>query len=158
MAGQINAHKSPLIYERFRRCGVVLSSLSLFYLTACSPYSAILRKEKTLAENGFTAHPADTTARWQMMNLLPAKKVTYRMQGTQKIMLYSDPIACGCVYMGSPQAYNLYIKKHPKAYVDKQTMFAENNQHPGWDWSVWNWTANPDVVSGLFPGSLRASY
>lgn len=107
---------------------------------------------------GFRAHPADTTARWAMMNLLPPNTLTYRMQNGQPVLLYADPIACGCVYMGDKTAYAAYKASHPIDAAQEQRMTAEINQHPGWDWSVWDSTADVDVVNGLRPGPSHVFY
>ncbi|EHH68565.1 hypothetical protein GMO_13350 [Gluconobacter morbifer G707] len=130
----------------------------LVLLSACSPYRPVLHRENTLALAGFTAHPADTTARWQMMNLLPPTTLTYRMQNGQPILLYADPIACGCVYMGDSRAYDAYRKSHPISLAEEQRMTAEINQHPGWDWSVWDSSADVNVVNGLRPGPSHVFY
>ncbi|MBS1036974.1 hypothetical protein [Gluconobacter cerinus] len=158
MTRQINAHALPLFSAGIRHWRPLLSSVALVLLSACSPYRPILHEEDTLARSGFVAHPADTTARWQTMNLLPANTMTYRMQGNIPVLLYADPTACGCVYMGNMSAYHAYQSGHHVSANEEQRMTAEINQHPGWDWSVWNWRADPDVVSGLRPGPVQVQY
>ncbi|CAI9119788.1 hypothetical protein [Brytella acorum] len=118
-------------------------------LTACSPYASINKENKQLALAGFVAHPADTTARWQMMNLLPPNKLAYRLSAQGPILLYADPLACGCVYFGDRQAYNHYVATHKISPTEEKEMQAEINMHPGWDWTAWAPTADPDAVSGL---------
>jgi len=113
------------------------------FLSACSPYTPALRSGDDLALAGFTAHPANTTARWQMMNLLPPNTMTYRPSGPDIVMLYADPLACGCVYMGNRAAYLAYKTTHPITPLQERRMTAEINQHPGWDWTVWSPHADP---------------
>ncbi|MBF0853634.1 serine protease family protein [Gluconobacter wancherniae] len=158
MTSQIRAHETPLFLHPIRHWRPLLSSVLLTMVVACSPYRPIQRAENDFALAGFKAHPADTTARWQMMNLLPANTLTYRMKENQAVMLYADPTACGCVYMGSPAAYRAYMGSHKINLLDERHMTAEINQHPGWDWSVWNNSADPDVVSGIRPSSFQPVY
>lgn len=161
MTRQIHAHSRLSVLGGIKRRLAVLSSALLALTAACSPYRPVLHEEESLARDGFVAHPADTTARWQMMNLLPPDTLTYRMKDGRPVLLYADPIACGCVYMGDATAYRAWKEniaagtKKGKApqLPDEQRMTAEINQHPGWDWSVWDWTADPDVVQGIRQGA-----
>ncbi|GBR38073.1 hypothetical protein AA101099_1018 [Neoasaia chiangmaiensis NBRC 101099] len=129
--------------SRFRH---TLAGLVVFGISACSPYAPAQRTENDLALSGFVAHPADTTARWQMMNLLPPNHLAYRMSSAGPILLYADPLACGCVYFGDRQAYQSYTAQHRQTPLQEKQMTAEINQHPGWDWSVWAPTADPAAV------------
>ncbi|WP_029604499.1 hypothetical protein [Kozakia baliensis] len=157
MTRQILAH--PMISFRLRadKAGRRLLSshlvpmILLAGLAACSPYAPAQHDEHELALAGFTAHFADTTARWQMMNLLPPHRLTYRMSNLGPVMLYADPLACGCVYFGDRKAYRAYTMLHQQSANTEREMTAENNQHPGWDWSVWQISADPEVVARIQP-------
>lgn len=127
--------------------------LSLATLLGCSPARSYLDKGFILAQAGFKAHYADTTARYTMMNYLPPGKLTYRLspQG-KRIYLYADPIACNCIYMGNEAAYqNLtgFIKdtkkeKYQRYVVPLTSMTVEGRQNTEeWDWSIWSRNANP---------------
>ena len=124
MTSQIRAHETPLFLHPIRHWRPLLSSVLLTMVVACSPYRPIQRAENDFALAGFKAHPADTTARWQMMNLLPANTLTYRMKENQAVMLYADPTACGCVYMGSPAACRAYMGSHKINLQDARHMTA----------------------------------
>lgn len=121
----------------------------LAMLAACAPYGQIRKSEDDLALAGFIAHYANTTARWQLMNLLPANRMAYRMNGTNAVLLYADPLTCGCVYMGNRMAYAAWISAHHGTPLQERQMTAEINQHPGWDWSVWSPDADPPEVRAL---------
>ncbi|NHO33075.1 hypothetical protein GOB85_11250 [Acetobacter sp. LMG 1636] len=110
-------------------------------IAACSPADRYLNTGNDLAHSGFTAHSADTTARYEMLNLLPAGILTYRPTTTGPVYLYADRIGCGCVYMGSMSAFTDYAHTHP--VPSHGDMTAEINQHPGWDWSIWSASADP---------------
>ncbi|MCE0743146.1 hypothetical protein LWC05_04470 [Acetobacter sicerae] len=112
-------------------------------LAACSPADRYLRTDEQLAYSGFTAHPADTTARYELMNILPAGMLTYRPTSTGPVYLYADRIGCGCVYMGSQAAFVDYSHKTLKGVPSQAAMTAEINQHQGWDWTAWSESADP---------------
>lgn len=125
-------------------------------LAGCmSPAAPYLEKGKTLSEAGFVAHQADTTARYAMMNRLPPGQLTYRPSPDGPIYLYADPIGCGCVYMGSENAFRTLHnmttaqmqdkKKQPPSVVEElAAMTAENRRDTFlWDWSAWYSGADP---------------
>lgn len=129
----------------------IISLISIF--SGCSPASSYLNKGLILAQSGFVAHYADTTARYTMMNYLPPGKLTYR-QGphSERIYLYADPIACGCVYMGNEAAYQTLVnfvdhtkKSEYKRYrTSLASMIVETRQNTEeWDWSIWSHSADP---------------
>lgn len=134
---------------------LALAGMSLT-LTACTqPAEPYLNKGLLLSQAGFIARPADTTARYAMMNTLPPGQVTYRPSSTGPVYLYADPIGCGCVYMGSSAAYqNLRETNNARAQNKKQppisaqaelhSMEAENRRDTAWwDWSAWSTDADP---------------
>ncbi|GAJ29032.1 hypothetical protein [Acidomonas methanolica] len=161
MSGEISAHERSLNSPGDRARAALLSSrlacglVLLASLAACNPYSAPLKAGNDLALAGFIAHPADTTARQEMMNLLPPEMLTYRPSTAGPIMLYADPKACGCVYFGDQRAYRQYLAHRPETRDARNAMVADNNQHPGWDWSVWARSADPAAITHLEPGYVR---
>ncbi|GBQ29081.1 hypothetical protein AA0472_2903 [Acetobacter estunensis NRIC 0472] len=129
------------------RCGLPLRlaplAILIGTLSACSPADRFLKAGDQLAMSGFTAHYANTTARYEMMNLLPAGVMTYRPTTSGPVYLYADRIGCGCVYMGSQSAFIDYTRHTLEPVPSQPAMTAEINQHPGWDWSVWSANADP---------------
>ncbi|GBQ34652.1 hypothetical protein [Gluconacetobacter azotocaptans] len=127
-----------------------MATLLCASLVGCAPAKPYLDKGMTLSEAGFIAHPADTTARYAMMNTLPPGQLTYRPSPAGFIYLYADPIGCGCVYMGSEAAYRIFStgqqkgKKPAPLLADMQAMAAENRRDTAaWDWSAWSPNADP---------------
>ncbi|MEE8662668.1 MAG: hypothetical protein SOH81_03675 [Acetobacter sp.] len=121
-------------------------TIIIMSLTACSPASGLLRTDLKLARAGFTAHPANTTARYELMNLLPEGELTYRDSDQGPIYLFADKLGCSCVYMGDQAAWNAWnIAQKNKTPSEQPTeaMIAENRQHPGWEWSAWDKSADP---------------
>lgn len=126
-------------------------------LSACqSPARPYLAMGRRVAEAGFIAHPADTTARYAMMNTLPPGMLTYRASPSGLIYLYADPIGCGCVYMGSEVAYSYLVNSTPvvkgrhtpvSGVPPISEMAAENRRDRAiWDWSAWASTADPGAT------------
>ncbi len=121
------------------------------------PAVPYLEKGSLLSHAGFVAHPANTTARFALMNSLPPGSLTYRMAPSgQRIYLYADPLACGCVYMGDETAYGT-LQAHMQAIMQRKhahhppqdpplpAMTAENYRDTtSWDWTVWSPAADPD--------------
>ena len=122
-------------------------------LAGCTqPAKPYLDEGRKLAQAGFIAHAADTTARYAMMNTLPPGMVTYRPSSVGPVYLYADPIGCGCVYMGSENAYRalknidtvVVKKKVVSAVPETPEMDAENRRDTAaWDWSAWSNAADP---------------
>ncbi|MFT8775050.1 MAG: hypothetical protein ABF893_00065 [Gluconacetobacter liquefaciens] len=139
----------PDIRRHAMRMGAV--TLASAGLAGClSPAKPYLDMGRRLADAGFVAHKADTTARYAMMNMLPPGEVTYRPSTVGPVYLYADPIGCGCVYMGSATAYSYYVssvsagKKAVAAPSAIPAMAAENRRDTAsWDWSAWSPNADP---------------
>ncbi|MCX5619968.1 MULTISPECIES: hypothetical protein [Bombella] len=140
----------------------MLGSAALFGLASLGgcvrPAAPYLAQGQLLSQAGFVAHPANTTARYGLMNSLPDGSITYRMAPDgQRIYLYADPLACGCVYMGDEQAYGalqahikqtMSHKKHAHLTPSQEliaAMTAENHRDTTpWDWTIWSPAADPD--------------
>ncbi|GBR20666.1 hypothetical protein [Asaia spathodeae] len=144
----------------------LVAALPLVLLAACqSPAKPYLDMGRRIAEAGFIAHPADTTARYAMMNTLPPGVMTYRESPSGLVYLYADPIGCGCVYMGTDVAY-AYLVNSSKVVNGRHKpirnvppipeMSAENRRDTAlWDWSAWSHRADPGAtqpryVSGAY--------
>lgn len=127
----------------------------LLGLAGCSsPAAPYLAMEMKLSEAGFVAHPADTTARYAMLNTLPPGELTYRPSAAGRVYVYADPIGCGCVYMGSESAYNALTMNEAARQKNRRkpvstvpvipAMAAENRRDTAiWDWSAWSVNADP---------------
>ncbi|GAA4486225.1 hypothetical protein [Gluconacetobacter asukensis] len=146
------AARLPDIRQHALRVGAV--AVASAGLVGClSPAKPYLDTGRRLADAGFVAHKADTTARYAMMNTLPPGELTYRPSSVGPVYLYADPIGCGCVYMGSATAYSYYVslvaagknkRTSPSAVSEIPAMAAENRRDTAlWDWSAWSPNADP---------------
>jgi hypothetical protein len=70
----------------------------------------IMRRENNLSVAGFVVHPADEPGLLTNFDLWPPHQVLQRVQGGTIRYVYADPDVCDCLYVGSPQAYDLYQK------------------------------------------------
>jgi hypothetical protein len=78
-------------------------------LGACeSQRQLIAQKEDRLSAVGFIIKPANTPERRTMLKELPANKFLPRQSGDTIHYVYADPIVCGCLYVGTQQAYDQY--------------------------------------------------
>lgn len=128
-----------------RRMYVGLTTFGFFLLAGCSsPARPYLKADMTLSQAGFVSHYSDTTARYAMMNLLPPGKMTYRLAPDgSKIYLYSDPIGCGCVYMGDQNSYENFKSRNSSAPSLEEMASEIRRDTTAWDWSAWTPSADP---------------
>ncbi|WP_246375277.1 hypothetical protein [Gluconacetobacter takamatsuzukensis] len=149
-----NGPAACLSRGRSRAVGLGLAALFSAGVAGCSPARPYLEMGRRLSEAGFVAHVADTTARYAMMNTLAPGELTYRPSSVGPVYLYADPIGCGCVYMGSPTAYNTLLASAPttarktrkpiEGVPEIPAMAAENRRDTAaWDWSAWSPNADP---------------
>lgn len=80
-------------------------------------HRVIMRREYNLSVAGFVVHPADTPGLRTNLDPLPPHQVLQRVQGGRIRYVYADPNVCDCLFVGSPQAYDLYqklwLERHP---------------------------------------------
>ncbi|MGH7877997.1 MAG: hypothetical protein ACREQD_00720 [Candidatus Binataceae bacterium] len=73
-----------------------------------TPTERANRIEPILAAAGFRLHPADTPERADDLKWRPALKVRYSMRNGKVYYWFADPVACQCLYVGSPEDYQKY--------------------------------------------------
>ena len=143
--------------RRYRPTGMAFAACLTLAGCAGSPATPYLKEEMKLSAAGFVAHAANTTARYAMMNTLPPGELTYRTSSVGPVYVYADPIACGCVYMGSDIAYRTLVSAaEAEARQNKQNykpdytlpsmpqMADESRRDTAeWDWSAWSASADP---------------
>src|ERR1700691_2594782 len=106
------------------RMGIAL--IAVFTIAACQSQSALVaQNEDNLAAAGFVVRPANTPERIAMLNRLPPHKFVQRVNGEAVHYVYADPLVCGCLYVGSQQAYNQYkLHQQQQNLADEQLMTA----------------------------------
>ena len=132
---------------RFRSRLTVLFCLSfLGGLDACeSVQQRVTEQEDKLSAAGFIVKPANTPDRQAMLKKLPPGKFVRRENGDTVHYVYADPIVCGCLYVGTQDAYNRYkANELTQHLVDEQQVTAQTYSDASWNWNAWGpWGAYP---------------
>jgi hypothetical protein len=105
-------------------------------LTACQSQGELIQQESDLSAAGFVVHIANTAVRQAMLNRLPANQFVLRVQNGVNHYVYADP-GCGCLYVGSPQAFNQYVSNQQLDYIHEQQMAVQDYVDPAWNWAAW---------------------
>ena len=127
--------------RRFALAAVVATAA---LLGACQTQKQLInRHEDNLSAAGFLVKPANTPERQAMLKKLPPNKFFQRANGDSVHYVYADPIVCGCLYVGSQQAYNQYkANKQTQRLADEQQMTADSYADASWNWGAWGpWPA-----------------
>jgi hypothetical protein len=115
-------------------------------LTACqTQQQQVEQREDLLSAAGFIVRPANTPERQAMLHRLPPHKFVQRVNGDVVHYVYADPLVCGCLYVGTQQAYNQYKANQLQQHLaDEQQMAADTYSDAAWNWGAWGpWTAGP---------------
>lgn len=108
-------------------------------LAACQSQSALVaQNEDNLSAAGFVVRPANTPDRITMLNRLPPHQFIQRVKGDTIHYVYADPLVCGCLYVGTQQAYNQYkLHQQQQHLADEQLMTAQTYNDTAWNWGAW---------------------
>src|SRR5271170_4425776 len=126
--------------HRNLRMRTVLSLLlGIGALAACQTQQQIVSaREDNLAAAGFIISPANTPERQAMLNRLPPHQFVQRVNGDIIHYVYADPLVCGCLYVGTQQAYNQYrLHQLQQHLADEQLMAAQTYSDATWNWGAW---------------------
>jgi hypothetical protein len=133
--------------QRLGRIGVNMPSVALvvgFFLAMCAltacetQQQRVEQREDKLSAAGFIVRPANTPERLVMLNKLPPHKFVQRVNGDVVHYVYADPLVCGCLYVGSQQAYNQYMANQlQQQLADQQQMTAQTYSDATWNWGAW---------------------
>ena len=80
-----------------------------------------------------------------MLKKLPPDKFVRRENGDTVHYVYADPVVCGCLYVGTQDAYNRYkANELTQHLVDEQQITAQTYSDASWNWNAWGpWGAYP---------------
>jgi hypothetical protein len=127
-----------------RRAALAAVVATAALLGACQTQQQLIsRHEDSLSAAGFLVKPANTPERQAMLKKLPPNKFIQRNSGDSVHYVYADPIVCGCLYVGSQQAYNQYkANEQTQRLADEQQMTADTYADASWNWDAWGpWPA-----------------
>src|SRR6202041_2584076 len=124
---------------RFRLVTAAAVLLQFGLLTACQTQQQIVtQREDNLAAAGFIIRPANTPERQAMLKKLPPHQFVQRVNGDTVHYVYADPLVCGCLYVGTQQAYNQYkLHQQQQHLADEQLLTAQTYSDPAWNWGAW---------------------
>jgi hypothetical protein len=113
--------------------------LGIGMLSACqTQQQMVTQHEDNLAAAGFVVRPANTPERQAMLARLPPHKFVQRVNGDTVHYVYADPLVCGCLYVGTQQAYNQYkLQQQQQHLADEQLMTAQSYSDAAWRWDAW---------------------
>lgn len=117
-------------------------------LSACeSQHQIIAEHEDRLSAAGFIIKAANTPDRQTMLARLPADKFVMRQNSDSIHYVYADPLVCGCLYVGTQQAYNQYKANELAQHLaDEQQLTAQTYSDASWSWGAWGpWGPDPEV-------------
>jgi hypothetical protein len=61
-----------------------------------------------------------------------------RENGDMVHYVYADPIVCGCLYVGTQEAYNKFkANELAQHLVDQQQITAQTYSDASWNWNAW---------------------
>jgi hypothetical protein len=127
-------------HRRHSRYGMLLGLLlGMGALAACQTQQQIVSEhEDNLAAAGFVVRPANTPERQAMLKRLPPHKFVQRVSGDTVHYIYADPLVCGCLYVGTQQAFAQYkLHEQQQNLADEQLMTAQTYSDPAWSWNAW---------------------
>jgi hypothetical protein len=132
------------------RIGATLAVLAA--ASCATPEQQVAEQENLLSAAGFVVRPASSPARQNMLRTLPPHQFLMRAHGDTVSYVYSDPLVCGCLYVGSQEAYNHYrLLMQQQKLADEQQMTAQMYNNAAWDWGAWGpW--GPGFAFGPGPG------
>ena len=113
-----------------------LAVAGLIAVAGCQTQGDIAQQENSLAAAGFNVRIANTAARQSMLNRLPSNKFVARVHDGVTHYVFADP-GCGCLYVGSQQAFNQYVSNQQLDIAHEQQMAVQDYFDAAWDWSAW---------------------
>ena len=118
---------------------VALEIAMALSIAACQTESQrVAEREDNLAAAGFIVRPANTPERQQMLHRLPPHTFVRRVNGDLIHYVFADPLVCGCLYVGTQQAYNAYkLHQQQQNLADEEAMTAQSYADPAWSWAAW---------------------
>ena len=123
----------------WRPAALAVSLLGLTLLAACqTAEQRVQRQADNLAAAGFLVRPANTPERKAMLNRLPPHTFVSEVNGDDVHYILADALVCGCLYVGTQQAYNQYKRDQQQRHLaDEQAMTAQMYQDSSWNWGAW---------------------
>ena len=130
---------------------LLFSMPALTLLSGCQTTPPdVAAHEDNLAAAGFVMRIADTPERRAMLARLPIDQFVIRQSGNTIHYVYADPLVCGCLYVGTEQAFAQYQENQRLANLaNQEQMIAQMYEDAAWSWGAWGpWEPNMGFVYG----------
>lgn len=99
-----------MVFSPTRLVAAAVTSGALVLLAACqaTPVQQAQGRGNMLVDAGFVARKADTPQRVALLKGLPPHRFVKQTVNGKVTYLFADPVACTCVYVGDPAAWQTY--------------------------------------------------
>jgi len=123
----------------WRPLATVAALLGLTALCGCQTVEQrVARQADNLAAAGFLVRPANTPERKAMLGRLPPHTFVTEVNGDDVHYVLADPLVCGCLYVGTQQAYSQYRRDQQQRHLaDEQALTAQMYHDTAWNWGEW---------------------
>lgn len=121
---------------RLRRAPLLALLLGAGALAGCQSQQ-VIQQENDLSAAGFTVRIANTAERQAMLNRLPANRFVQRGSGNDIRYIYADPVACGCIYIGTQQNFHQYYSNQQVDYEYALNTALLDYTDAEWNWGAW---------------------
>jgi hypothetical protein len=111
--------------------------LGLLIVLAGCQSTQVLQQEDDLSAAGFSVRIADTAERQEMLNRLPANQFVQRVSGNSVHYVYADPVVCGCLYIGTQQDFDQYVRNQQLDFAQAQRIAFLDFYDATWNWDAW---------------------
>jgi hypothetical protein len=111
--------------------------LALIVVLAGCQSTQVLQQEDDLSAAGFSVRIADTEERQDMLNRLPANQFVQRVSGNSVHYVYADPVVCGCLYIGTQQDFDQYVRSQQLDSAQQQRIALLDFYDATWNWDAW---------------------
>jgi hypothetical protein len=111
--------------------------LALIVVLAGCQSTQVLQQEDDLSAAGFSVRIADTAERQEMLNRLPANQFVQRVSGNSVHYVYADPVVCGCLYIGTQQDFDQYVRNQQLDFAQAQRIAFLDFYDAAWNWDAW---------------------
>jgi hypothetical protein len=130
------------------RCALAIAAAAAIAGTGCTPTpKQVKRSEQMLADAGFKQVPADNDERRAALHRLAPEQVTEVRRGDRMYYVYPDPKVCGCLYVGSPEEHDEYLRlvhqaghPQPAPIPWNEGELGNSSANLNWElWGPWPW-------------------
>ena len=101
---------------------------------------AVEQKQDLLSAAGFRVKPANTPERRASLRTLPAHQLVQQELNGREVWVYADPLVCNCLYVGTPEAHQLYNRlRVERDIASDRLMAAHLASTPRWGFGPLGW-------------------